>query len=117
MKNKQVKKKYVVLLSTASSQKEASRIAAHLVKSHLVACVNLVPAVQSIYWWDSQVNSEPEVLMIMKTEKTRMKSIERAIRSLHSYQTPELIAFDVVFGMPEYLAWISSCTSSRKRKK
>lgn len=116
MKGSKFSKEYVVLFSTAGSEKEASQIAEYLVKHHLVACVNLVPAIQSIYWWNNQVNREQEVLMIMKTEKSQTKKIQKAIKSLHSYQTPELIGVDIVIGMPEYLAWVSSSTSSRKRK-
>jgi periplasmic divalent cation tolerance protein len=117
MKQPKVTKTHMVLFSTAGTWEEASRISTHLVENRLVACVNLVPSISSVYWWKNQVNQETEVLLIMKTEKSKVTMVEKAIRSLHSYQTPELIGLKVEYGLPEYLAWVSASTSDRKRKK
>jgi len=115
MNKRATTKKYCLLFSTTGSQEEASRIASHLVENHLVACVNIVPSIRSVYWWNDQVNDESESLLLMKTEKSKIKEVEIAIKSIHSYETPELIAVGLDYGMPAYLGWIS--TAVRKSKK
>jgi periplasmic divalent cation tolerance protein len=98
--------KYIVILSTAGTLEEASKIAEHLVSNHLVACVNLIPGIQSIYWWNHAVQKEQEVLMIIKTERGKFEEVERAISSLHSYEVPEMISIPVEDGSQKYLQWI-----------
>jgi periplasmic divalent cation tolerance protein len=111
MKRRSIERSYMVLFSTAGTYEEASMIAAHLVENKLAACVNIISSVQSVYRWNDQVNRESEVLMIMKTERKRIKELEKAVRSMHSYQTPELIAVKVEYGLPAYLTWISDNTT------
>lgn len=101
------KSRYIVLFCTTGSVDEASNIAEHLVGNHLVACVNVIPTVRSIYWWNNKVYQDQEALMIIKTEQNRIPEVEQSIRQLHTYQTPELIAVPIEYGMPEYLDWIS----------
>jgi periplasmic divalent cation tolerance protein len=99
---------HVVLFSTTGSLEEASRIADHLVSNHIVACVNIVPSIHSIYWWDNKVQQDQEVLMILKTRKSKLEELEKAIRTLHTYQTPELIAWNLDYGIREYVDWIDN---------
>ena len=115
MKKKASRKKYTLLISTAGSQEEASRIASHLVENRLVACVNIIPSIRSVYFWKDEVNDEFESLLLIKSEKSRVKEIENAIRSIHSYETPELIAFQLDYGMPAYLNWITDTVKKRKK--
>ena len=98
--------KFIVILSTAGSVDEASKIAEHLVHRHLVACVNLVPGIQSFYWWNSSVQKDQEVLMIIKTEREKFDEVQRAILSLHSYEVPEIISIPLENGFNDYLQWI-----------
>lgn len=107
------KSKYVVLYCTTGSLDEASNIAEHLVGNHVAACVNVVPSVRSIYWWNNKVCQDQEALMIIKTEQNRIPEVEQFIRKLHSYETPELIAIPVEYGMQEYLDWISKSLSEK----
>ena len=100
--------KYIVILSTAASVDEASKIAEHLVSSHLVACVNLVPGIQSVYWWNSAVQKDQEVLMIIKTLREKFDDVKSAILSLHSYDVPEMISLPVENGFRDYLLWIEN---------
>ena len=95
---------------------EAANIGESLVHNHLVACVNIVPSIRSVYWWDNKVNHDDEVLMIMKTEKSKIPALQKALRALHSYQTPELIALDITDGMPEYLRWIEDSLAIKTKK-
>ena len=98
--------KYIVILSTAGTLEEASKIAEELVSAHLVACVNLVPGIQSIYWWNNAVQKDQEILMIIKTEKRKFEEVKSVILSLHSYEVPEIISIPVDDGSKKYLQWI-----------
>ena len=100
--------KYIVILSTAASVEEAAKIAEHLVSSHLVACVNLVPGIQSVYWWNGAVQKDQEVLMIIKTLRDKFDDVKSAILSLHSYDVPEMISLPVENGFNDYLLWIEN---------
>lgn len=97
---------FLLLLSTAGSLEEASKIADHLVSRRLVACVNIVPAIQSVYWWNNQIQRENEVLMVMKTKAARLPDIEKEIRAIHSYEVPELLAMPIHQGLAQYLKWV-----------
>lgn len=101
-------KQYMIFFSTTNSVEDARRISEHLVKERLVACVNIVPSITSIYWWKGSVTEDQEVLMIIKTSSRKAAEVEKAIRSLHKYETPELIGFQLQYGLPEYLQWMQT---------
>jgi periplasmic divalent cation tolerance protein len=103
--------KYMVFFSTTNSVEDARRISQHLVQEHLVACVNIVPSITSIYWWKDSVTEDQEVLMIIKTSSRKAAEVEKAIRSLHKYETPELIGIEVRYGLSEYLKWMDDSIS------
>ena len=104
----------IIILSTAGSEQEASKIAEHLVMNRLAACVNIVPSIQSVYRWKGEINTDKEVLMIIKTDASRFLEIEQAVRNLHSYETPELIAFPIQQGLKGYLDWIEDSVSRKE---
>jgi periplasmic divalent cation tolerance protein len=104
--------KYIVILSTTSNAEEATTIAQKLVADRLVACVNIIPGIQSIYWWNNAVQTDQEVLMVMKTEKSRYQDVEQAIKSLHSYDVPEIISLPLENGFEGYLKWIENAVKS-----
>ena len=95
-----------VVLSTAGSQDEASRIARALVERRLAACVSVVPGVLSTYRWAGEVKTDAEWLLIVKTRSDRFDAIRDAIRELHSYELPEIVLIDTAQVDPAYLAWI-----------
>ena len=97
----------VVILVTCSNQREAKRIAQHLVKQRLVACVNIVDKIKSIFWWQKRIDSAREVLLIAKSKKSLMQKVIRQVKSLHSYQVPEVIALPIVAGNQDYIHWIN----------
>ncbi len=99
-----------VVLSTAPKEEEAVRIARSLVEEGLVACVNVVPGVRSIYRWEGEVHDDAEHLMIMKTTSGRRDAVVARIKELHSYTCPEVIALPVVGGSADYLAWVQDMT-------
>jgi periplasmic divalent cation tolerance protein len=102
--------KFVVVLVTCRSQREASRIASAIVSQRLAACVNvLATPVRSVYRWKGKVERASETLLLMKTSSTRLVSLQAQIERLHSYDTPEFVVLPIVSGSPRYLAWIEEC--------
>jgi periplasmic divalent cation tolerance protein len=83
----------------------------HVVERRLAACGNILPAIHSIYQWQGKIESGEEILVIFKLDRHRYAEFESAIRSMHPYQVPEIIAFPLSHGLPAYLEWVrSSCT-------
>ena len=103
--------KFKVLYCTTSSMDEATTIAEHLVGNHIAACVNVLTAVRSIFWWNNKVYQDNEALMIIKTEERHIPAIEHSIRLLHSYENPELIAIPVEYSIAEYGKWMHESVS------
>lgn len=98
----------IVVLVTCSSAKEARKIARAVVEQRLAACANLVATpVQSIYRWKGRVESAREFLLIIKTTQVRFAKLEAAIKRLHSYDVPEIIALPIARGAAAYLNWIA----------
>src|SRR4051794_30861910 len=103
----------IVVMMTASSAEEAKRIAESLVNQKLAACVQILPGIESVYAWKGETQSEPEVLVLAKTTRNNFAELERQVRALHSYETPEIIALPIVTGSQPYLEWLSgSCEAS-----
>jgi periplasmic divalent cation tolerance protein len=102
--------RYAVIFVTAKDKKEAGKIARGLLEAKLIACANIVEGVQSLFWWQGKIDSSEEVLLVLKTKKVLFKKVSAKVKSLHSYQTPEIIALPIVDGSDDYLSWIgSSC--------
>ena len=98
----------MVVLCTFPDLDQARQIGAALVERQVAACVNLLPGVESIYRWEGKVERAGEVLAIIKT--TRYPDLEAAVRELHPYEVPEIIALPVVAGLAAYLGWMKeSC--------
>jgi len=95
-----------VVLSTCASTEEAERIARQLVQTRLAACVNVLPAMRSIYRWNGVVEDAEEVLLVIKSSRPLFDELRSEITRLHSYQTPEVIALPVVDGAEPYLNWL-----------
>ncbi len=95
---------YILILSTAPKV-EAKEIAKKLIEKKLVACVN-IGSVDSIYYWANGICDDKEELLIMKTKEELFESVEKEIKLLHSYDTPEIIALPIILGSKEYLKWI-----------
>lgn len=103
----------IVVFITTSSLDEAKMIGEHLVEEHLVACVNIVDGILSIFFWAGKLCSEHEKLLIVKSVKKRLPALIERVQSLHSYDVPEIIALPIVGGASEYLNWIETETEKR----
>jgi len=100
---------YIVVYVTAP-ENEAAELAKNLVEERLVACVNIVPGLRSIYWWQGKMEDEAEVLCIMKTRSNLFESLKDRVRELHSYEVEEIIALPIMAGNLPYLDWIKENT-------
>jgi len=96
----------VVILVTAPDGQVAQQLASKLVGERLVACANILPGLQSVYWWEGEVQNSAEVLMLMKARKRDVDAVTERVRALHPYAVPEVIATDVVGGLEAYLNWV-----------
>lgn len=93
---------------TAGDREEAGRIAEALVEARLAACVQMLPAMESIYHWKGEIARDNEILMLAKTTRGRFAELEARVRELHSYETPEIVALPIVEGSADYLKWLTS---------
>ena len=96
----------LMVVMTAGSREEAVRLAEMLVGARLAACVQILPEIESVYRWQGEVQREAEVLLFAKTSAACFPDLEREVRALHSYETPEIIALPVSEASAPYLAWL-----------
>ncbi len=98
----------LVILVTVANRKEAVRIGHEMVRRKLAACANVIPGIQSIYRWKGKVAKAQEVLLILKSTKPRYRALEKAIKTMHVYEVPEIIALPVTEGLEAYVGWVRS---------
>jgi periplasmic divalent cation tolerance protein len=96
----------LVVLTTVETAEEGERLARLLVESKLAACVQILPPMISIYRWEGRVERANEFLLLIKTTRAAYPHLEAAIRTNHSYQTPEILALEVEAGAKGYLDWL-----------
>lgn len=100
----------LLVLVNVSDDAVAHAIGRSLVEQRLAACVNLLPAVRSLYQWQGKIEEATEITMLIKTTQARYAELEAAIKACHPYDVPEIIALPIVAGLPEYLGWIATET-------
>ena len=99
---------YVMILVTAKNKKEAQNIATGLIKAKLAACVNIVNKIDSIFFWAGKTDQAKESLLMIKSKKDKLLKIIKLVKSLHSYEVPEIIALAIMAGDKPYLRWIDA---------
>jgi periplasmic divalent cation tolerance protein len=100
-----------LILSTAPDQATATRIAETLVQRRLAACVNIIPALTSVYRWQGAIESASELLLLIKTTAAQTENTLAALKELHPYDVPEGLLLPIDGGLPDYLAWIQRSTA------
>lgn len=95
---------------TAGSKDEAKRIGMALVSNRLVACVNIIDGVESLYWWEGALQDEQETLLIAKTKETLVREVVQKVMSLHSYSCPCVVSVPIAAGNDGFLEWVRSET-------
>ena len=96
----------LLVFSTFPDAAIARKIVQTLVEEHLVACANLIPQIESIYWWQGKIESSNEVLALFKTTHGRYQALEIRLRELHPYEVPEIVMVQIKDGLPAYLNWV-----------
>ena len=99
---------YQLVICTCPDENTAVNIAENIVAQKLAACVNVMPAVYSVYQWQDNVESAKENMLLIKTTQEKYSALEQVICSLHPYEVPEIIALDINSGLPDYLKWIEN---------
>jgi periplasmic divalent cation tolerance protein len=102
----------VVIFVTAGTREEAEVIADVLLEQNKAACVNIVPAVDSHFRWEGKLETGQEAMLIIKTQASLVDEVTSLIKTVHSYDVPEIIALPIIGGNPEYLAWIDTETDA-----
>lgn len=100
---------YVVVIVTTANRQEAEKIAYHLLNEKLIACANIIGPVSSFFHWTGKIESAEEYLMLMKSRKDLFSKLSDAVKALHSYEVPEIIAIPIVDGSKAYMAWLADC--------
>ena len=104
--------KILVVLVAVGDKKEAVRIGQEMVNARLAACANIITGIQSIYRWKGKVMKAKEVLLVFKSTVPRYQALEKAIKTMHTYETPEIIALPVIKGLDQYVGWVCDATHS-----
>lgn len=102
---------YVQVTTTTDSRQEAATLAKSAVQERLVACAQLIGPIASTYWWEDEIESAEEWMVMFKTTVPKFQELAGLITDLHSYDTPEIIATPVVAGSADYLRWVSEQTT------
>ena len=102
---------YIIVLVTTASKLEAEVIVQHLLGDKLIACGNIVGPVTSFFRWSEKAERAEEFLVLMKTRKDLFQRLSDVVKTLHTYEVPEILAVPVVEGSMDYLDWLASCLS------
>jgi periplasmic divalent cation tolerance protein len=109
-----MKEELILCLCTVPDGATGRRIAYHLVEAGIAACVNRIPGLVSVYRWEQAVQEDDEELLVVKTRADRLEDLANAIRQIHPYELPEVVAVPVSGGLEEYLDWIRVSTGGSR---
>jgi periplasmic divalent cation tolerance protein len=98
----------IIVLITAGSEEEAHKIAKLLVNERKAACVNILPRVDSLFWWEGKIDSARESLLLVKTKASLFPEVVELVKKAHSYEVPEVIALPIIVGSEDYLKWLDA---------
>lgn len=103
----------ILVLCTCPDRDTAERIAAALVERRLAACVNVLPAVRSFYIWQGKTEVGDELLLLVKSSDSAYPDLEAAIKDMHPYEVPEIVALSIARGLPAYLDWVKEIVEEK----
>jgi periplasmic divalent cation tolerance protein len=112
-----MKKRYLQVVTTTSREEDAERIARALLEKRLTACVQIAGPITSMYWWKENLETSGEWLCSIKTREDQFAALEKAIRKVHPYEVPEIVALPIVAGSKDYLKWLQGALRPGPRKK
>lgn len=102
--------KAIVVITTVGTEEQANLLAQELVERRHSCCVNIIPIQRSVYRWQGKICTDSEFMLVIKALATEYDAIEKAIGELHSYELPEILAFEISRGEAGFLAWIGACS-------
>ncbi|MGO9309192.1 MAG: divalent-cation tolerance protein CutA [Spirochaetia bacterium] len=105
---------FLQVVTTVASKEQAGSLAQRLVELHLAGCVQVSGPITSTYWWKGKMEKSEEWCCIIKTSAARYDEVEREVRSLHTYEKPEIIAFPIVSGSATYLEWLGDSLGTER---
>ena len=101
-----------LVLVTAPDLKTGRKLAQAALEKRLVACANILPRLESHYWWQGKLESSPECLILFKTTTQRLPALERLILDRHPYETPEFVVIPILGGSSAYLNWLAAAVKT-----
>lgn len=101
---------FVSIYIITENENEAFKIGQHLVEERLVGCVNIIPQLKSIYWWEGKIVHIDETVMFAKTRRDLLEKVIERVNELHSYSNPAILAFPILDGNKDYLEWVKTET-------
>ena len=101
----------IIVLCTCPDNASARQLAQTLLSEKLAACVNLIPQVTSLYYWQGKMEESQEVQLVIKTRRTMFGVLQERLLSLHPYEVPEILALPILCGNPAYLQWVQEQTT------
>ncbi|MEM9557049.1 MAG: divalent-cation tolerance protein CutA [Acidobacteriota bacterium] len=96
----------IVVVTTVGAEDQANELARELVGRRHAACVNIVHGIKSVYRWQGKICRDGELMLVIKTLRSEYEAVAKTIRELHSYELPEILAFDIIQGDESFLSWI-----------
>ena len=106
--------RFAVVLVTTPDLKTARVLAKAVLRARLAACVNIIPKIESHFWWQGKIESAAELLLVMKTTQPKLRALEKCVVKHHPYDTPEFLALPLAGGHARYLAWLASSVQPAK---
>ena len=100
---------YIIILVTTANKAEAERIVQHLLDDKLIACANIIGSVTSFFRWSGNIERAEECLVLLKSRKDLFARLTDVVKTIHSYEVPEILALPVVDGSRTYLDWLQNC--------
>ncbi|TNF71058.1 MAG: divalent-cation tolerance protein CutA [Acidobacteria bacterium] len=106
----------LVVVTTVGTEEEANRLARELVARRHSCCVNILPIQRSVYRWQGEICEDSEFMLLVKTLEEEYEKVEAAIQELHSYELPEILAFNIRRGEEGFLHWITACLRKEEQE-
>lgn len=103
-----MKGEHILVIVTTANKTEAEKIARALLNERLIACANIIGPAHSLYWWQGKIESAEEHITLMKTRKNLFNKLSEKVKTLHSYQIPEIIAIPIIEGFEPYMKWVDN---------
>jgi len=106
---KRLSNSYIITIVTTASREEAETIVQRLLEARLIACANILGPVHSRFRWSGKIEKTQEYLILMKSRRDLFEKLSEAVKALHSYEVPEILALPIVEGSKAYMDWLSNC--------